>query len=77
MAQKQFLLYRPFIHTVERDLFCTQLCKKVVLSIIAHGAFMSLLLAIQDTAHIKKCWGKGAGGEVVHFWALLLCVIVS
>lgn len=79
MAQKKLLLYKftLYPHCRKRSVLHAAL-RKEVLSTIAHGAFVSLLLAIQDKLHSKKKKKLGVGGdggdEGVHFWALYLSV---
>lgn len=63
MAQKKLLLYKftLYPHCRKRSVLHAAL-RKEVLSTIAHGAFVSLLLAIQDKLHSKKKkknWGWG------------------
>lgn len=78
MAQKKLLLYKftLYPHCRKRSVLHAAL-RKEVLSTIAHGAFVSLLLAIQDKLHSKKKKlgvGGDGGDEGVHFWALYLSV---
>lgn len=62
MAQKKLLLYKFTLHPHGRKRSVLHAAlRKEVLSTIAHGAFVSLLLAIQDKLHSKKKknWGLG------------------
>lgn len=64
MAQKKLLLYKftLYPHCRKRSVLHAAL-RKEVLSTIAHGAFVSLLLAIQDKLHSKKKKKIGGGGR--------------
>lgn len=82
MAQKKLLLYKftLYPHCRKRSVLHAAL-RKEVLSTIAHGAFVSLLLAIQDKLHSKKKkiggGGRWRGRRGAFLSSLSLCVIVN